>query len=283
MKIGNALAAYFILAQFFSGLATVRADENKELAKQSQNPLGTIISLPFENNILFDTGPSNTVDYVLNLKPVYPAKIGNWNLINRFILPVIWRDGQKVDLSDRVDIGYGSITPSRGSAFGLGDFTYQAFFSPPNTGQWTLGFGPAFVLPTHTQDRLGSDKWSTGPAAVALTTPGKWVVGVLAQNIWSFAGPSSEPDVNNFLFQYFINYNLDSGWYLSTTPVITANWEVNNNNRWTVPVGGGVGRLVKFGKLPVDFKLAAYWNAVKPQFGSSWSMQFHIKLLFPKK
>jgi hypothetical protein len=70
--------------------------------------------------------------------------------------------------------------------------------------------------------------------------PGKWVVGVLAQNVWSFAGDSNASDVNKFLFQYFINYNLDNGWYLSTTPVITANWEASSGNKWTVPFGGGV-------------------------------------------
>jgi len=112
--------------------------------------------------------------------------------------------------------------------------------------------------------------------------PGKWVVGVLAQNVWSFAGDSDAADVNKFLFQYFINYNLDNGWYLSSTPTITANWEASSGNKWTVPFGGGVGRLVKFGKLPVDIKLAAYWNAEKPTFGPDWNLQFTVKFLFPK-
>lgn len=52
--------------------------------------------------------------------------------------------------------------------------------------------------------------------------------------------------------------------------------------KWTVPFGGGVGRLVKFGKLPVDLKLAAYLNVEKPTFGSDWNLQFTVKLLFPK-
>jgi len=263
---------------------TVFAEE--ELAKQSQNPLGTIISAPFENNFNFGIGPSDATAYVLNMKPVYPVNLGDWNLINRFILPVIYSEGQDVPFSPGtgIDSGYaGIIELAQGSAFGLGDMTYQAFFGPAKPSKWIWGVGPALVLPTATEDRYASDKWSAGASAVALTMPGKWVVGVLAQNVWSFAGDSDATDVNKFLFQYFINYNLDNGWYLSTTPVITANWEASSGNKWTVPFGGGVGHLVKFGKLPVDFKLAAYWNAEKPTFGPDWNLQFTVKFLFPKK
>ena len=121
-----------------------------------------------------------------------------------------------------------------------------------------------------------------GPAVVALTMPGKWLVGVLAQNVWSFAGDSSAPDVNKFLFQYFVNYNLKGGWYISSTPVITANWEAGSDNRWTVPLGGGGGRLVKHGKQPVDYKLQVFYNVEKPKLSADWSLQFTVKLLFPK-
>lgn len=256
-----------------------------DLAKESQNPLGTIISAPFENNFNFGIGPSDATAYALNMKPVYPVNLGDWNLINRFILPVIYSEGQDAPFppGTGIDLGYaGIIELAQGSAFGLGDMTYQGFFGPAKPGKWIWGVGPALVLPTATKNRYASDKWSAGVSAVALTTPGRWVVGVLAQNVWSFAGDSDAADVNNFLFQYFINYNLDNGWYLSSTPVITANWEASGANKWTVPFGGGVGRLVKFGKLPVDLKLAAYWNAQKPEFGSDWNLQFTVKFLFPK-
>jgi hypothetical protein len=242
-------------------LSAVASWAQEDLAKQSQNPLGKIISAPFENNFNFGIGPSDATAYVLNMKPVYPVNLGDWNLINRFILPVIYSEGQDVSIPPDagIDSGYaGIIELAQGSAFGLGDMTYQGFFSPAKPSKWILGVGPALVLPSATENRYASDKWSAGASAVALTMPGKWVVGVLAQNVWSFAGDSDAADVNKFLFQYFINYNLNKGWYLSTTPVITANWEASSGNKWTVPFGGGVGRLVKFGKLPVDLKLAAY-------------------------
>ncbi|MCP4405584.1 MAG: transporter [bacterium] len=240
-----------IVASLLLGLlilsTPVRAQE--DLAKQSQNPVGNMISLPFENNTYFGIGPSDSMSNALLTKPVYPVNLGKLNLINRLIVPIVWLEGQNA--SDNMGI-------ATDDAFGLGDTTYQGFLSPAAPGKVIWGLGPAFVLPTHTDDALGVEKWSGGLSAVVLTMPGNWVLGFLAQNVWSFAGDEDAPDVNSFLFQYFLNYNLDEGWYLTSAPNITANWEADSDERWTVPLGGGGGRLVRFGKQPVDFKLAGY-------------------------
>lgn len=241
--------------------------QQEELAKKSQNPIGNLISVPLENNFEFGVGPEGATVYVLNLKPVYPVNLGKVNLINRFIMPVIYQE-------ERVE--------GEGSEFGLGDLTYQAFFSPADSGAVIWGIGPAFIIPTNTDERLGRDKWSVGPAAVVVARPGHWVFGGLIQNVWSVAGDSDADDVNFLSFQYFINYNFENGWYLTSTPTITADWEADEDERWTVPFGGGVGRLVRFGKQPVDFKLQAFWNAEKPDGGAEWALQFQVKLLFPK-
>jgi hypothetical protein len=115
------------------------------------------------------------------MKPVYPFNLGKVNLINRFILPVIYQQ-------ERVE--------GEGSGFGLGDFTYQAFFSPAKPGKVVRGAGPAFIFPTNTDDRLGADKWSAGPAFVALAKPGPWLFGALVQNVWSYGGDSDALDVH---------------------------------------------------------------------------------------
>lgn len=284
MKTNFRLACYILaLVNFIFAPVFGLADE--DLAKQSQNPLGTIISSPFENNVYFGIGPSDSTAYALTWKPVYPVDLGDWNLINRFIIPAVYGEGQDRDilLDSTVDIGNGSLTDlPTGSAFGLADITYTAYLSPKSSGSWIWGIGGALGLPTATEDRFSSDKWSAGPAFIALTMPGSWVTGFLIQNTWSFAGESDVEDVNKLLFQYFINYNMNDGWYLNTSPIITANWEADSDDQWTIPVGGGVGRLVKHGKLPVDYRLAAYYNAESPEFGPDWSLQFTVKFLFPK-
>lgn len=107
------------------------------------------------------------------------------------------------------------------------------------------------------------------------------MVGALVNNIWSFAGDSNEPDVNAFLLQYFVNYNLKHGWYLTTAPMITANWEAPADDQWTLPFGGGVGRVFNIGAQPVNMSLSAYDNVITPEEGPDWQLRFQVQLLFP--
>jgi len=256
-----------------------------ELQAQSQNPVASLVSLPIESSANFEAGPSDENAYSTLIKPVYPAKLSeNWNLINRFIAPVIYLEGQDaVGAPDAsFELGGSEVFPGSSSEFGLGNLQYQAFFSPARPGKLIWGFGPAFELPTNTDKKLGSDTWSAGFSAVGLTIQGSWVVGLLLQNIWDIYSESGEPDVNRATVQPILNYNLDNGWYLSATTTIGANWEADSGNEWTVPLGGGAGRLVRFGKQPVDFKLMAFSNVEKPKFGPEWSIQFTVKFLFPK-
>ena len=257
--------------------AVYPASANDEgLAKKSQNPVGDIISLPIEYWHYDGMANGGSADAIM-AKPVYPVRIGNVNLINRVIIPYLGIDANR----EGSDLGEIDVPPTLSRESGLGNIQYQGFFTPAKPGKIVWGVGPVFELPTNTSG-LGSDKWSAGPAAVALSMPGKWVLGALVQNIWSFAGPNGEPDVNQFTFQYFINYNISNGWYLTSTPIITADWERSSGDQWTVPVGGGLGKLHRFGKLPVDFKLQAYTNVEKPTGGPDWSMMFAVKFLFPK-
>ena len=70
---------------------------------------------------------------------------------------------------------------------------------------------------------------------------------MLVNNVWSIVGPHSRPAVNQMLMQYFIIYQIKKGWYVTSAPIITANWKASSGNVWTVPVGGGVGRVMKRG------------------------------------
>ena len=121
-----------------------------------------------------------------------------------------------------------------------------------------------------------------GPSFVALVQPGHWTIGVLVNNVWSMAGPSDRTAVNQMMLQYFINYNLKRGWFVSVAPIITANWKAASQNIWTVPVGAGVGRIFKLGLQPVNLSAQFYGNALHPVNGSSWGMRLQLAFLFPK-
>jgi hypothetical protein len=244
------------------------AQSKEALAKLAQNPVANLISIPFQNNFNFGIGPNNAMQYVLNFQPVIPITLNeNWNLITRTILPTIEMT---------------SPAPGVRSAFGLGDLNPTAFLSPDKPGKLIWGVGPTLTFPTATDPMLGSGKWSAGPAVVVLTIQGHWVLGALANNQWSFAGWGSQ-NVNQMLIQPFVNYNLPRGWYLTTAPIITADWEANSDNRWTVPIGAGVGKIIKLGRLPVNLQLSAYYNVVTPDnFGADWQLRFQFQFLLPK-
>ncbi len=118
---------------------------------------------------------------------------------------------------------------------------------------------------------------------MGLLMKGPWVLGLLANNLWSYAGESNRPEVNQFLAQPFINYNLPKGWYISLSPIITANWKVDRaSDEWTVPLGGGVGKVFMVGKLPFNGSVAVYENVVKPDMGPDWTIRVQIGLLLPR-
>ena len=205
---------------------------------------------------------------VLNIQPVIPAKISkNWMLITRIIQPIIWQP-----YPDQ----------PTGGEYGFGDMNPTFFLSPAKPGKLIWGVGPAFAIPTATDQILGQGKFSVGPSVVALLQPGKWTLGALVNNVWSIAGSGSRPDVNQMLLQYFVNYNLNKGWYISISPILTANWNASSGNVWTVPFGGGVGRVMKLGFQPVNISAAFYGNAVYPSGASPWGMRLQIAFLFPK-
>jgi hypothetical protein len=147
------------------------------------------------------------------------------------------------------------------------------FSSPKNPGKLIWGAGPEFQLPTATSPYLGQGKLGLGPPFVVLTQPGHWTLEVLANNVWSVPGSGTRPDVNQFLFQYFINYNLKKGYYITWQPTLTANWEASNGNRRAVPHGGGLGRIMKLGNQPVSITGQFYGNPVGPAGTPSWSFE----------
>jgi hypothetical protein len=208
---------------------------------------------------------------VLNIQPVVPVKVTDeLNLLTRPIIPVI----RQPDLIDG------------GETWGLADIQLQTYLSPSGTDKITWGIGPVLQFPSATNGKkLGTEKWSAGPGAVALIQPGKWVIGGLVNNLWSFAGDSDRDNVNLMTVQPFVNYNFEEGWYVSSSPVITANWAAHGgDNTWTVPMGGGFGRIMKFGKQPVNLQAQAFYNVVKPDDDptADWTLRLQVQFLFPK-
>lgn len=239
-----------------------------DLAAAAQNPIANLISLPFQNNTNFGVGPNNDrTQNVLNIQPVVPISLNDdWLLVTRTILPFV----AQPDLLNG------------GTVWGLGDLNPSFFFVPAAPSNLTWGIGPTFVLPTATNRQTGTGKWSAGPAGVAVVNSGPWVYGGLMSQVWSFAGDGSRPDISQFLMQPFATLNLPDGWYVTSSPVITANWNAASGNQWTIPIGGGGGRLFNIGTQPINASLQVFWNAVRPSFGADFTLRAQVQMLFPR-
>jgi hypothetical protein len=117
---------------------------------------------------------------------------------------------------------------------------------------------------------------------VVVTSRGHFLFGALTNNVWT--GQNKEHQrVNQFTLNPFVFYNLQRGWYVVSSPLITSDWTARPGQKWTVPVGGGVGRVMKVGFQPINARVQ-FWDDVKqPTGGPSWTMQAQVQLLFIRK
>ena len=247
------------------------AQDDSDLQKKLSNPIADIVTLPFQWTTNHDAGPFEKPQYTLNIQPVYPIKIGGgWSLINRAIVPLLSNP---------------AVLPGQDRKNGLGDITYEGFFAPPaGEGGWIWGFGPAMVLRTATDDRLGAGKWSLGPAVVGLKESGPWTVGALTTQVWSVAGDDNQRNVSAFTFQPIVSYRLDSTQSLGYIGIVTADWEQKRSSqRWTVPLGVSYSLLVRpEGFVPMNFVVGAGYNVIRPDNASDWFVRFQVNFVLPK-
>jgi len=259
-----------LLAVSFATAPAFAAMSAEELAKLAQNPVGNLISVPFQNNTNFNYGPQSDTQNVLNIQPVIPISVNEeWNVITRTILPVISQP---------------ALSPTGERINGIGDTVFTAFLSPAKPGQWIWGAGPVVQLPTNSNAVMGNKNWGAGPSVVVLHMDhgSPWVYGVLVNNIWSLSSSKQGGSYNNALIQPFLNYNFKGGAYFTTAPIITADWKAESSERWTLPIGGGVGKIFHLGELPVNTQISAYYNAVRPDFGANWTLRLQAQFMFPK-
>src|SRR5688572_24544051 len=246
-----------------------RAQTTRTLAKQLQNPVASLISVPFQYNVDFNGGADDDgTRHVLNIQPVIPFSLNDdWNLIVRTIMPVIYQD----------DI----VNDGGSSQFGFGDITQSFFFSPkkPTAGGMIWAVGPVFLWPTGTNDSLGGEQWGAGPTALLLWQKGPWTYGGLVNHIWSYAGDDDRGDISTTFLQPFLTHTNEKAFTLGVNLESTYDWE---NEEWTVPINVFASQLVKVAGRPTNFTLGVRDAADAPPDGPEWGLRFVVTLLYPK-
>ena len=265
-RIAAAAAMIVVGATPVLGQAQQPAHDVNALARETQNPLGSLTSVPFQFN--FNTGGDleDRTHFNLNVQPVIPFKASqNWNVIARTIVPI------------------NSIPGPDGTRYsGVGDIQAQIFVTPAKLKGIIWGVGPTFSFPTATATPLETGTWGAGPAVVIVKMAGPFVLGGLISQLWpvSDAGDATETDL--FTMQPFVNYNFGHGWALSFSPIITANWDASSGNEWTVPIGMGLTRTTVFNGRPINIGVNYYHNVERPDRAAAQQLRFVVTLLYPR-
>ncbi len=242
-----------------------QAPSVEELVKLKQNPVSGLKQILFEANVNPNYPRTGKTQGIYSLQVVWPFSISDdYRLVSYAILPQYSVPGP----------------PGEGSTNGLGDTLINLFLSPKKAGTLVWGAGPTILLPTRTDPALGSNRVALGPAGLIFYEQKDWSAGLVVQNAWSLGAGSGVNKVNAFGAQYLLSYNLPQGWSLYSNATITSNWTKEHSERWTVPVGGGIGKLFFVGKLPISVSLQGFYNVVTPTGGPDWSMNFQLALLF---
>lgn len=245
------------------------AQSNEELAMKLSNPIASLISVPLQLNYDSNIGSDDEGSrYQLNVQPVVPVSINeDWNMISRTILPLVTQN---------------DITPENTSQTGIGDVVQSLFFSPTQVSDsgWIWGAGPVLLLPTATDQLLGSDKWGLGPTAVALKQSGPWTYGTLANHIWSVAGDNDRADVNATFLQPFVTYTTKDALTYALNTESTYDWE---SEQWSVPINFTVTKVTQIGNQIVSVGGGIrYWAQSTDEGPEGLSLRLQFTLLFPK-
>ena len=246
------------------------APSARELNRQLSNPVSTLWSISNQfNNFELNNGHWNNN---WNFQPVLPISLTkDWNLITRPVMPFY----------DIVPHPTASGEWERDA--GLGDLALAAGLSPAHSGHWLLAVGPTAIFPTATSGFTGQGKWQLGPALLVGYLTKDFIVGVFPQQWWSIGGEHGKPDTNHLNLQPIASIFFGDGWNIGYSGNILANWNGTSGNVWTVPIGLGVGKVVKFGRLPVKLQLAVQYMPVHPRiFGQEWNVQVQITSVLPK-
>ena len=282
----------------------LRAGCQPTLAQMSalmDNPLGNVAMLftQFDFTRLKNPSTGKTADkYNYMGIAQFPKRLNkDWNLINRVVwnVPSMPLDQDKLDaakirvsnVGDSFTVPPGSpalIDLFGGRTTGFGDIYYVALFSPTEPikldggGKFVWGAGFDLGFPTASEDILGTGRWTAGPSALGVYLGRKWKIGALATHYWDFAGEDDRDDVNLTNLQYFVFYSLDETTSIGAAPNIIANWEQNEDNILTLPVGIGISKTFKFGKVPVRFGAEIHYSIIQPDdvAGSEWNFRFYV-------
>jgi hypothetical protein len=237
------------------------ATAQSDLVKQANAPISSILQIRLQDSYapqFWDLhGRGNTFSVAMTM-PLPKYRLLPFPQLSLLTLPV-------------------AVTPP-GEVTGFGDVRL-ADIAVFNAGHGLLwGLGATLIFPTASTPVTGQGKWQAGPAAAVAFTPGKWLLGVFAQNPISYAGDSKRADTNALVLQPFVTYQLPRGWFVRSQPQMIFNWKTGKQQ---VPLDLGVGRVFKIGRQDVSLFVEPFWNILHDGPAPKFGISFGASLLYP--
>ena len=242
----------------------------EEIDRQLNNPLSKTWALTLQDNIGIQEGDlvdGSTWNNLLFFQPMLPVPVSEKLMFSgRPVFPLV--------TSPNVDFTTGE---TEGHTTGLGDIQLLTLLGPDKADGWVWGAGATFKFPTASDPILGQGKYQAGPAVMLLNMGRPWVYGFIFQHWSSFAGDDQSQDTSFTDFQYIIRYMLPKVWSVGAGPSITYDHEAESGDRLTVPVGLGVTKTVRVGKLPMKLRAEVHYSVVRPDsYGEVWNIRLQI-------
>ena len=247
-----------------------------EVSRQLDNPLTRLWSLTLEDSVYVYRGDAiegATAGNTLFFQPGLPIPVGeNAMFTARPVFPIVTRPELSTAAADGV----------AGHTTGFGDIQLLSLLGPSRSSGMIWGAGGTFKFPTASADILGSSKYQAGPAAMLFYIEKPWVAGALVQHWWSYAGDPTAPGTSQTDIQYVCRYSLPKAWSIGMGPTLSIDWNAPDEDRLTLPVGLGLTKTVRMGKIPVKLRAEAQYAIVRPKtFGYEWRLIFRIAPVIP--
>jgi hypothetical protein len=250
----------------------------EEISRRLENPLTDLWSLTFQENLTLVEGDAiedTEIQSTFFFQPLLPVPVGRNRdkvFIARPVFPLVTNPVLDPREPDGVD----------GSKTGFGDVQMLTLFGPNRKDGVVWGLGGTFKFPTASDDALGQDKWQAGPGGMYFWLGRPWVVGVLAQHWWSYAGDDDRDSVSQTDIQYVARRSLPGGWSIGMGPTVTIDWKADGNDKLTFPIGLGITKTFRWNGIPWKVRFEPQYSILRPDdFWAACNFRFQIAPVIP--
>lgn len=259
------------LASGLAGQEPAEEPDLEEVNRKLDNPLTTLWSLTFQENLSLLKGDALAKTEVGNLfffQPALPVPVGeSLVLIARPVFPLVTSPVPQAS-DDGVESSHQT---------GLGDIQLFTAIGPSKVTGLVWGAGATFKFPTATDEVLGDGKWQAGPVAMLFHFNKEWSIGTLIQHWWSFAGDPERASTSQTDFQYVVRRQLPGAWSIGMGPTISIDWKAESGNKVTFPIGLGVTKTFRVGSTPIKTRLEPQYSIIRPDdVGTAWNFRLQF-------